>query len=94
MTLFTTILHLSIEVSDHGKINASRSVNLKFPPYPRLRLTIPYVGRRIVYDIESVEYDMSLDAFKCTTATHVAVKAEMLDKVVSALKEDGWWILS
>ena len=91
---FTTILYISFDVSEgHDKLNASRSVRLNFPPFPGLRLTIPYLGRRIFYDIESVEYDMAREAFECTTVNHDEIKAEMREKFVSALKEDGWWIL-
>ena len=90
---FTTILYISFDVSEQDKINASRSVRLNFPPYPGLKLTIPYLGRLITYAIVGVNYEIGRDFFRCTTVTQDEIKAEMREKFVSALIEDGWWIL-
>lgn len=99
MVLFNVLLQLKFEFSEDehqslSTVYASRSVNLKFPPYLGLRLAIPYVSRSIVYDIKSVDYDMARDLFKCTAPKHHEIDFQVKDKFINALKEDGWLILS
>lgn len=91
--MFMTTLNIKF-LTRKGDLSiiATRTLSLRFPPYPGLRITVPYFDRRVVYDIIRVEYDVWGDAFKCTTSDH-EIKIAERDGIVSALKEDGWWIL-